>query len=161
MSRQAREIAILHGRSLPMFRSQQEAEEALFTRRDKHLALLSKAAESYPAFEADFGPESLKTLERWYFVLYEAGAFHRIGVGRDTFETCMAMYFGETAVRDAAARWIVEEYFLARGRYEIGVQRGSVKLMLDRLTDLYAEPNNKRRQSLYRRYMKYFSASRE
>lgn len=158
MSRQASEVAIQHGRSLPSFKSQQEAEKALFGHRDRHLAHLEILARNCPGFECDYQPESLRALERWYFSLHEARAFQQIGVTRQVFETCMAMYFGDVAVRRAAAHWIVEEYFLAPGKYELGVQRGSTKMMLDRLTDHFAEPNNKRRDRLYRRFKKYFTS---
>jgi len=156
VSRQGREIAIQHGQRLPSFNSQLEADTALFAHRDTHLALLSELAEGYPGFEPDYRPESLKALERWYFSLYEGRTFRRVGVTRQTFEMCMAMYFGETVVRNRPAHWIVEKYFLAEDRYELGIQDGSMKMMLDRLTDHFAEPNNKRRESLFRRYEKYF-----
>jgi hypothetical protein len=152
------EIAIEHGKGLPSFRSQEEADQTLFGERDRHLAILSELAEGYPAFESDYRPESLKTLEHWYFTLVEDKTFRRIGVSRKTFETCMAMYFGECVVRNTPARWIVEEYFLSKGRYELGVQNGSMKMMLDRLTDHFAQPDNLRHVSLSRRFRKYFKA---
>ena len=69
----------------------------------------------------------------------------------------MAMYFGETAVISANARWVVKEYFIGSGKYELGVCKGSTTMMLRRFTDYYREPNNKRQQSLFRLYKKYFS----
>lgn len=156
MSRQGRETAQQHGENLPAFDSAAEAEEYYHTRRDKHLVLLFEAASKNPSLDANYSPESLKQLEQWYFQLYESDSFGDAGIDRERFETCMAMYFGETAVRSAGAQWIVEPYFLAPNKYEFGVSKGSFKMMLSRFTDHYRTPNNKRRDSLFRRYQKYF-----
>jgi hypothetical protein len=119
--------------------------------------LLFEAASKYPSFHLDYSPESLKQLEQWYFHLHETDSFRAMGIDRAMFETCMAMYFGETTVRSAHAEWIVEPYFLAPNRYEFGVRKGSFTMMLSRFTDHFREPNNKKRESLFRRYMKYFA----
>jgi hypothetical protein len=156
MSRRGREIAIQHGEKLPAFSNQEEAKQHLYAFRDKHLALLAEIAQGHPEFNPDYRPESLKQLEQWYFQLYETNSFQLVGVERETFEICMAMYFGETVVRNTGAHWIVEGYFLAPEKYELGVRKGLISMMLHRFTDHFREPNNKRRQSLFRRYKKYF-----
>jgi len=156
MTRQGREIAIQHGTKLPEFSSQEEAERSLYAFRDKHINLLSQIAKQCSDFHPDYMPASLKQLEQWYFRLYENNSFEFAGVTRETFEICMAMYFGETAVRNTDARWIVEEYFLGPGKHELGVRKASMTIMLLRFADYFRTPNNNRRQSLFRRYNQYF-----
>jgi hypothetical protein len=157
MSRQGRFIAQQHGEGLPEFVNATEAGHYYHFLRDKHLALLFEAASNYPSIHLDYSPESLKQLEQWYFRLYETDSFPAVGIDRETFETCMAMYFGETTMRSAHAQWIVESYFLMPNRYEFGVRKGSFTMMLTRFKDHFREPNNKKRDSLFRRYKKYFA----
>lgn len=157
MSRQGHAIALKHGEKLPAFASLAEAEQHYHNLRDKHLDILLEVATQYPLFHPDYSPESLKQLEQWYFRLYETGSFRAMGIVRETFETCMAMYFGETAIRSARAHWIVEQYFIAPNKYELGVRKDSVTMMVSRFTDHFREPNNKKKESLFRRYKKYFA----
>jgi len=156
MSESARQIAIRHGDRLPSYSSQEEAESAWFSFRNDHLAILQKIATMQPAFVPDYQAESLKKLEQWYFQLNKSDTFQILGFLRDVFEICMAMYFGETAVRSANARWVVKEYFLGSGKFELGVCKGSITMMLRRFTDYYCGPDNIRQQSLFRLYKKYF-----
>jgi hypothetical protein len=157
MSRQGRELARQHGDKLPAFSSLEEAQHHWCAFRDERLALLSEIAKQYPDFHPDYVPESLRQLEQWYFHLYETDSFRRVGLTRETFEMCMAMYFGETVVRNTTACWVVEENYLAPGKYELGVRKDSVTMMLYRFADHFLTPNNKRKQSLFRDYQKYFS----
>jgi hypothetical protein len=157
MSRQGDKIARQHAENLPAFSSLEEAQRLLFAFRDEHLELLTQAAQQQPELCLDYTPASLKRLETWYFQLWESDSFERIGLTRETFEICMAMYFGGTVVRSAGAGWIVEQYFLAPGKYELGVRKGSVTRMLRRFSDYYHTPGNRRRQGLYREFKKYFT----
>ena len=129
----------------------------MFAFRDTHLALLSRLAHTHPELKLDYTPASLKQLEQWYFRLYENESFESLGITREIFEICMAMYFGETVVRNTSARWMVEEYFLAPGKYELGIRREQISMRLNRFTDHFRTPHNARRQSLFRRYKQYFS----
>jgi hypothetical protein len=158
VSRQGYEIAVQHGTKLLTFSSQEEAQQYFYNFRDKYLALLSKIIQQHSQFIPDYSPESLKQLEQWYFHLYESDSFQLIGTTLEVFEICMAMYFGETVVRNTSAHWIVEEYFLGAGKYELGVRKGSMTMMVNRFANHFREPNNKRRQSLFRRYKQYFSS---
>jgi hypothetical protein len=160
MSRNDQITAQQHGEELPGFANVTDAEDYYHGLRDRHLALLFEAASKQPSVQLDYSPGSLKLLEQWYFQLFESDSFRAAGIEREMFETCMAMYFGETTVRSAHARWIVEPYFLTPAKYEIGVRKGSFTMMLSRFTDHFREPNNKRRESLYRRYKKYFERVR-
>ncbi len=159
MSRQGSTVAQQHGDTLPTFSCQADAEQYYYAFRDKHLARLSEIASHHLAFLPDYRPESLKQLEQWYFQLYETDGFHALGINRETFEACMAMYFGETAARSANAHWIVARYFLAANAYELIVQRGSFSMALFCFTDHFRTPNNKKRECLFRRYEKYFGHS--
>ncbi len=90
--------------------------------------------------------------------MWENEGFEAVGLGRETFERAIAMYLGEVLVRSAGFHWIVEEYAFQPGRYEIGVRRDLLTIMLRRETDLFARPNNRRRESLWRRYRDWAGA---
>jgi hypothetical protein len=152
------QVAKLFGQKLPAFKSQAEAEEHLFAERDARVSRLAAlAGQSGGVFTADFSPASLKGLELWYFALWESDGFSSLGLSREEFERCMAMYFCEAAVRNCPrAKWIVQEYAFEPGKYELGVQRGHVSLMRSRFTDHYQQPRNKRRQRIYREYQEHF-----
>src|SRR5690349_18597996 len=117
------QVAREHGHNLSTFASLEEARQELFSFRDTHLSILKKVAENQNKFACSYQPESLKGLEQWYFDLYETDTFKSIKLERAIFETCMAMYFGQTAVHNRRAHWIVEKYFLEADKYELGVRR--------------------------------------
>jgi hypothetical protein len=158
VSRASRRAADDHGKTLPRYGSQEEAERALYAQRDLLLGQLRSAAAASPSFRFDFTPESLKTLERWYFDVRERGAFAKDGLSRETFERCMAMYFGEVIVKNHPAfRWVVREFPFVPGTYEIGVERGTLAVMLTRLGGVHTRPNNKKRESIWREYRRWVS----
>ncbi len=161
MSRQGRAAAIQYGEKLPAFAAITEARHYYYAYRDKHLAFLSEIASKQQTFYSDYNPQSLKQLEQWYFHLYETDSFRAMGTDRETFEICMAMYFGETVVRNQHAQWVVESYFLAPDKYDLGISKGSVTIKLARFTDHFLEPNNKKQESLFRRYHKYFGQGKQ
>ena len=153
------QVAKLFGQRLPAFSSQTEAEAHLFGQRDERLRRITELAMSSGVFAADYTPESLKNLERWYFDLLDADGFRSRGTSREEFECCMASYFCELAVRNCPdAKWEVREFEFERGKFEIGVQHGLLHLMLSRFTDHHKQPNNKRRQKIYRMYEERFAA---
>ncbi len=150
----------MFGQKLPAFKSQAEAEGHLFAQRDARLSrVVALAEKSGGIFCADFSPSSLKGLEQWYFALWESDGFDSLGLSREEFEQCMAVYFCELAVRNCPeANWIVREYAFESGKYELGVQRGLLSLMRSRFTDHYKQPSNKRRQKIYREYQEHFAS---
>jgi len=155
MSRAGLIAARLFGRKLPTFRDLAEAERALLARRDELLRTLSELSRQSSDFSADLSPESLKGLERWYFELRDGPGFTSIGVDEETFERAMAMYLGEVLVRNAPPfEWFVDEFAFEHGRYEIGVRRSLVAVMLSRLAPDPPE-RNKRHQSIWRMYRRY------
>jgi hypothetical protein len=145
-----------HGKHLPHFASLTEAEHALFQRRDTLLKHLEEATPRSSSFHFDLSPESLKGLEKWYFALIEDSGFASLGMDRPTFETAIATYFGQVIVHNLAGyKWAVHEYAFEGGKYEIAVRRPLHVVCLTRPFDLSVEPNNKRRQSLWRRYRQH------
>jgi len=151
-------VAKLFGQKLPAFSSQAEAEAFFFGQRDERLRRMIKLATSSETFTVDYTPESLKNLERWYFELVDNDKFKSLGVSREDFECCMASYFCELAVRNCPeTKWEVQEFTFERGKFEIGIQRGLLHLMLNRFTDHYKQPNNKKRQKIFRMYEERFA----
>jgi hypothetical protein len=76
------------------------------------------------------------------------------------FEELMAMYFFEMAVRNSDVEWTVEEYAFQAGLYEIGVARPLFRMFCRRLRPRAVEQQNKRKQSVWREYQKYFGPGR-
>jgi len=156
MSKAGMDAARRHAKHLPRFRNQKAAEDTLFADRDALLTLLSEVSVASTAFDPDYSPESLKALESWYFELWEDDGFGGLSLDRETFERCMAMYFGEVIVRnDKRYEWIVQEFAFEKGKYEMGISRPGFAVMLRAFRDHYALPNNKRRQRIWRRYREY------
>lgn len=159
MSAEGLQFAKDFGQRLPAFGSQAEAEAYLFGQRDERLRRLCKLALVSNDFIADFSPASLKNLESWYFALCDSDGFGQCGIAREELECCMASYFCEVAVRNCPnAKWIVQEFAFEQGKYEIGIKRGLLHWMRNRFTDHYKQPNNKRRQKIYKSYAQMFAA---
>ncbi|HMV46418.1 MAG TPA: hypothetical protein PLD20_18420 [Blastocatellia bacterium] len=157
MSKQGLEAAKQPGEALPSFTSLENAASFYFAFRDDHLLILTRITAEQNDFTADFSPGSLKQIEAWYFKLCESNSFEGHKTNRATFERCLAMYFCEVVVRTFPnATWVVEESVFSPGKYELGVRKGLCTYMLTRFTDHYKESNNKRRQSIYRLFNKYF-----
>jgi hypothetical protein len=158
MSREGVKAAVEHGRRLPAFPDLHSAELALYQRRDELIRKLNEAAGGSTVFDPDLSPESLKSLEEWYFSLWDSESFDATGMDREEFECSMAMYFGELLVRNVPEfEWTVAEYAWQAGKYEIGVRKPLVSVMFRGFSDLHARPNNKRQQSIWREYQQYAS----
>jgi hypothetical protein len=144
--------ALDHSQTLPEFRSVAEAQTALFGERDRRLAALAEFACRTGGFCLTYEPESLKGLEAWYFRLLEGGGFPESTPGQDDFEQYIAAYYGEVLVRSTPFEWFVEECVFRPGRYEIGVRRPLVSVMLTGPKAPEPRDRNKRMQSLWREY---------
>jgi len=156
MSKSGLKIAGEYGKRLPAFGSHQEAERVLFAQRDGLVAAVVMLERKSSEFRADFTPESLNQLEAMFSESRDAQDFNRLGVDKTTFERMIGMYFGEVYVRNVpGAEWFVAEYAFEQGRYEIGVRKGLLSLMLT--NGLAPEPRerNFRQRSLLRLYRKY------
>jgi len=63
------------------------------------------------------------------------------------------MYLGTVVVANVPCfKWVVEEFAFLAGRYEIGIGAPLFTVMLTGGSNLQSEPNNKRRQSLFRQF---------
>lgn len=156
MSRKGMKAALEYGKRLPEFPDHQSAETDLFQLRDQLIKEISDASLQSDIFSPDFSPESLKSLEKWYFILWETDSFRKTGMDRKHFERCMAMYKGEVYVRYSSEfEWFVSEYAFLPGRYEIGVKKHLVSIMINRETDLYKRADNIRQQSLWIEFQKW------
>jgi len=68
------------------------------------------------------------------------------------------MYLGEVIVKNHAAfRWVVREFPFVPGTYEIGVDRGTLAVMLTRFGEVHTRPNNRKRESIWREYHRWVS----
>jgi hypothetical protein len=141
-----------HGRRLPSFRSLEEAKVALFKQRDEDLEYLK--SQYHEALE--FSPDSLKTVEAWYFSHFADGAERHGTLVRSRVELALAVYLGEVLVRsDARFQWAVEPFPFTPGTYELTVSRPLVQIGIGGMRDLFARPGNARRQSIYREFKRY------
>lgn len=155
MSRNGRKAALEHAAKLPSFTSQAEAEEFYFKLRDNLRQTLNTLA-SKNNIPLDYSPESLKTLEKWFFDLYKSGGFEKLGISQKDFEGCMGIYLGYVYTEnDPHFKWIVLESSFVKGKFEIGVTKNNFTLMMGPVTNLPILKDNKRRQSMYREYKKY------
>lgn len=150
--------ALSYGKDLKSFKSKEKAEKYFLSYKDKLLAELEKACCKYHFFVCDYSVESLKNIEKIYFNLYESKGFEKIGFSRKTFESLMSVYFGEVVIRNNEdAKYEVREFPFLKGKYELYVNKGLLYLsVLDKYTYLYERPNNKKRNSVFREYNKYF-----
>lgn len=157
MSKQGMTIARAYGDQLPEFQHLAEAERELFAMRDSLLDTLKRAAQESAQLQLNESPESLKALEGWYFhLLTQSNNLASQRLDRDTLERAIKMYFGAVVVANAPSfKWFVHEFAFGAGRYEIGVRDQYCQLMLTMGSNLEVEPNNKRHQSLYRRFRRY------
>ena len=131
---------------LPAFANVEEATSALIAEKD---SILGAFLANPPAgMQLDLSPESLKAVEAWYLTTE-----HRAPPVR-----ALGFYFGEVLCRNAGFAWIVEPYFLDNSRYEIGVRKGLVTLMLTKGVNRVLT-GNKRMQSLYRDFKQYQSVT--
>jgi len=153
MSRQGRKAALEYAESLPSFRSISEAELSLFKLRDDLRDKILNIS-SICGITLDFSPESLKSLEKWYFDLCRSDGFKKLGITQEVFERCMGFYEGFVYTEnDPEFKWIVEKNLHIEGKYQIGVRKGLLTIILGRET--CSSRNNKRMQSIYRAYKKY------
>lgn len=143
-------MLLLHAAELPRFASIEAATESLIKRKD---AVLSEIA-SIPELSKilDFSPESLKDLEKWYFL---SGKPDKTLSGTPV-ELLIGFYFGEVLCRHGGYQWKVVEGSLSEDGYEIVVNKRLVTFVLNNgWTPREPEFNNKRMQSLWRDFNRY------
>jgi hypothetical protein len=157
MSRNGMKLAESYDNKLLSFPNQQEAEKTLLALKDEFIARILSLSNNASIFKADFTPDSLKHLEKWFFELYENNLFGNIGTSQSEFETCMAIYFGNVAVENKKAKWVVEKYFLDNDKYTIGIRRDEhFSQTLGGYRGLPLRKNNKKRDSIFREYKRFY-----
>ncbi len=158
MTRLGLKAALRYGEKLSKFKDMEAAEEYFFACKDKLLRKFEKKCAQYSLFNPDYSVESLKTLEKIYFDLYEARNFRKAGLSREEFESAMSMYFGEVVVRNNdGANFEVREFPFAQGKYEFYISKGLLSVAIaDRFRDLYKQPGNVRKNHMFREYNRYF-----
>jgi hypothetical protein len=150
MSRKSLQAAFQYSKDLPTFSSLPEAEKALLDLKDSTLEVFLD--ENGIALGLDFSPESLKSLEQWYFEY----TYPNNALGNYSLAHAIGFYFGEVFCRSAGFSWIVEKCVFIKDRYEIGVNRNLCTIMLTKGRTPPVD-GNKRRQSLWREYKKLAS----
>lgn len=158
MSKNGFKAAIKYGEKLPEFENILEAEKFFEKYKDELIIQLELVSKESEIFKADYTVESLKGLEKWYFDLFEKNEFSKLGLNRNEFEKVMAIYFGEVVIRNNKnAKWEVEEFPFVTGKYTFGITKGNYSLAFTNgFVDHYKEPNNKRRNYLFRMYNRSF-----
>lgn len=91
MSEYGLKIAVKHGKKLKKFKDISKAETYFFLYKDKLLGKLETICRQNSYFLPDYTVESLKGIEKWYFVLYEKREFNKIGLTRHGFERMMSV----------------------------------------------------------------------
>ena len=148
MSLLGRIVARVYGTTLPAFASLEEANSVLTRSKDEALRLF--LAEHSARLALDFSFESLKRVELWFL---KAGSPEK-GAGGYSTAHAIGYYFGEVLRSSAGFEWTVQEYAFEPGKYELGVNRGLVTIMLARGWSFPAA-GNKKMQSLWREARKY------
>src|SRR3546814_881077 len=132
-----------YAEELPKFDSLSNAEPTLLKAKEQTLgALLDQHGET---LSLDLSQESLKRLEKWYI---ESGC-PDAGAGGYSIPHAIGFYFGEVLCKHSGFRWVVEEFPFEPGRYNIGVKRPLLSVMLTKGRRPTIEGNN-RMQSLWR-----------
>ena len=148
MSRAGINVAQQFGADLPCFPNAEAAELELHALKRRCLTELASIAELAPLL--DYSPDSLKSLERWY---YENGEPKAITSNTSTAQA-FGFYIGEVYCQNARFEWIVKEFAFMKGHFEIGVHRPGMSIMFTK-GRLPASTGNKLKQSLFREYKKY------
>lgn len=86
-------------------------------------------------------------------MVIEAGCL-KVGTGNYSIPHAIGFSFGEMLCRSAGFSWVVEEFAFTKGRFEVGVNRHLMTIMLTKGRTPPVE-GNKRKQSLWREYKRY------
>jgi hypothetical protein len=150
MSQYGMLVAGQFAQGLPEFSEQATATEALLAWRDRGLQELYLLSGLAPSL--DYSPESLKSLESWFFQNGQPAATE----SGFSIPHAIAFYVGEVLCRSRQFQWVIQEFPFSKGRYEIGVTRQGLTIMLTKGKHLQLA-GNKRMQSLWREYQRYAS----
>ena len=154
MSQYGMLVARRFAQELPEFPDLPTAEDTLSAWRDEGLRELYLLSGLAPLL--DYSPESLKSLESWFFENGQPATTE----SNYSVAHAIAFYFGEVLCRNRQFRWVVQEFAFTKGRYEIGVERQRFAIMLTK-GKLLQLAGNKRMQSLWREYQRYASTGQK
>jgi hypothetical protein len=157
MTTAGRKAALSHGEQLPTFESPEVAESSLLGLRDQLLAELQRLVKETGFGQLDFSPMSLKAVEKWFFTTAESPGFASYSADSEVVRKAVGVYLGEVLVRsDPSWRWAVEKFPFMPNRYELGVCKPLVSIMLLPGSGVLNEQTSgKRRESLWRLYKQY------
>jgi hypothetical protein len=141
--------------ALPAFESARVAERQLLALRDRSLGWLDEFARKR-GVALPHERAGLETLEDLYFRVFVDDRGLLVRRHRSAFESAMGFFFGAVAAREGAT-WTVQESPFAPGHFALGVQRGQVTVLLNKLGQGWERrPNNERRRLLRREYERFF-----
>jgi hypothetical protein len=152
MSRYGLLVVTARDSAWPACDSQGDAERLWFAQRDFNLNTLHTWSVASGRFNVDETPESLKTVEEWYF---DAASQEGLPATPAVVHMLLGFYFGQVLVSSAKFTWVVRESAFVPGHYGIGVTKGLVTIMLSDGMPPDPPERNKRRLSLYRQYKKW------
>ena len=139
--------ATQHANELPSFESLERARAGLLASKEDTLRRFLQ--DFGDALTLDRSPESLKRLEKWYLGLDNSRLERNYSLPH-----AMGFYFGEVLCASSNFIWVVEEFPFEPMKFEIGVQRGPISIMLTKGKQP-ASAGNKRMESLWREYARY------
>ncbi len=156
MSKQGHQLA----HSFPVHKTKEEAEKYYFSYRDNVLKSIAKLAKKHPEYQLDFSPESLKDLEKLYFDLLEKNTYSKyelLGLTLNRMEQILAIYYGEVFVKNTTFIWVAQPFGYVDNKYYLGIQSANKGMTIECISfsNHHKTMDNKRKQYLYREYMKY------
>ena len=159
MSNNGLKAALQFGEKLDSFDNLTEAENYFGSYRENQInALAELCTNENFKFSMDYTVDSLKEIEKLYFVLCESDGFLELNISRVEFEQMLAMYWSEVVIKNNPdVKWVVEKYPFVETKYELLLNRGLMNLgIVNMFANLKDMPGNKRKDLLYREYNRYF-----
>ncbi len=157
MSRQGLKIAVKIGMSRRKFLNKESAENYFEGLKKDIFKLVEQLQNEYPNEILDYSPKSLKSIERIYFDYFDKNKFSEEFITKEEFEILLAIYYGNVYVMNEKAKWIIkEDIFVGDNRFYLAVKsiNGFITIDFTKWGDHEKRPSNKRRQMIYREYMK-------
>lgn len=159
MSVEGMKAAKEYATKLKCFNSQEEAEEYFEEYIYTVLEMFLELSEQFASvFKPDFSVESLKSLEKLYFTLFENDLFDEKGLHRSLFERMIEVYWGQVVVlNNEKANFVVNEFPFVENAYNLCINAGYCTMNCYGLfNNLWKKPDNKRHNYMYRKFKKYF-----
>ncbi|MEM6395826.1 MAG: hypothetical protein AAF741_05730 [Bacteroidota bacterium] len=158
MSLNGRKIAIKVALNRRKFDDRASAELYYENLKEAIFKEVKKIQVLYPEYVLDYSPDSLKVIEKIYFDYLSNGKFDSGGLTKDEFEVLLAIYYGQVYVANGKANWVVlDDLWIKDNRYYLAIRsfNGFYTIECAKWSNHENRPNNKRKQLIYREYMKY------